>query len=96
MVARLIVLNENAAGTVFPLYKEETIIGRLSSADLVVEDGSVSRIHAKVFAKDSKYYAEDLDSSSGTFVNNKKIKSKQVLEQGDEIVVGSVKLKYEA
>ncbi len=59
-------------------------IGRDDGADIVVPLSFISRIHAKLLVKRGKLFIEDLESSNGTFVNDEKIKSRQ-LENGDEV-----------
>jgi len=62
----------------------EFTIGRDESANIVVPLSFISRIHAKLSIKKEKLFIEDLDSSNGTFVNDERIKSRQ-LENGDEV-----------
>ena len=62
----------------------EFTIGRDDAADIVVPLSFISRLHAKLLIKKSKLFIEDLGSSNGTFVNDEKIKSRQ-LQNGDEL-----------
>ena len=71
------------AGQFFQVNHKFTI-GRDDAADIVVPLSFISRLHAKLLIKKSKLFIEDLGSSNGTFVNDEKIKSRQ-LQNGDEL-----------
>ena len=55
-----------------------------------LEDLIISRLHAKfVFKKNkSKLYIIDLNSTNGTFVNDKKITTPRLLKSGDDLIFG--------
>ena len=57
--------------------KEKNIIsiGRTSDNDLVINNIKVSRKHARIEKKGEDWFLEDLDSSNGTFINGKRIKT---------------------
>ncbi len=48
-------------------------LGRDESADLIVEDASVSRVHLKLDVADGGYYVTDLGSRNGTFVRGERV-----------------------
>ena len=60
-------------GMIFPLNKPIFTIGRSLSNDLVLNDPTVSRFHAEIHYKDSRFLLLDKNSSTGTFLNNQKI-----------------------
>lgn len=74
--------------------EQAAILGRLDSNDIPVHDRKASREHAKIYKQGAQYAVVDLNSSNGTFVNGEKI-TKRVLEDGDEIRIGVVCLRYE-
>ena len=74
---------------------EPVTIGRLSDCDVPVADESVSRRHAEVRRQGSDIVVVDLGSTNGTKVNGAGVKQRQ-LADGDEITVGSTKLRFEA
>lgn len=78
---------------VVPLMRRETRIGRKLDNDLVIQDVLVSREHAKVIYEEGHFVAYDLESTGGTFINNKKI-SKGVLYTGDELSLASVTVTF--
>jgi len=65
------------------------VIGRAPDADLVLEDGQVSRHHTRVSpAADGSAVAEDLGSANGTFVNHNELHGPARLDPSDELLVG--------
>lgn len=71
-----------------------TLGKRKGEADIVVENMSVSRLHARITEENGKYYIEDLNSTNGTFKNGLRLQpyEKREMEEGDEIQVGRVPL----
>lgn len=69
-----------------------TIGKRKEEADIVLEDVSVSRLHARVVKEKEKYYIEDLNSTNGTFKNGLQLQpyERRELEPEDEIRTGRV------
>ena len=74
---------------------EPATIGRLAECEVVLGDSSVSRRHAEVRRQGSDFVIVDLGSTNGTKVNGAGVKERK-LADGDEITVGSVKLRFEA
>ena len=62
--------------------------------DVVLEDASVSRIHARIIQEGAEYYLEDLNSTNGTFKNGLRLQpyEKRKLDTGDELKCGRVVL----
>jgi len=69
-------------------------IGRAPRADFIVDAALVSRLHCRLTATDSHVEVEDLSSTNGTFVNNKKVERAN-LENGDRLRVGRVEMTVE-
>ncbi len=69
-----------------------TIGKRKEEADLVLEDISVSRLHARIVKEKEVYYIEDLNSTNGTFKNGLRLQpyERRELEAEDEIKTGRV------
>lgn len=86
--ATLTVLTGINAGQVFALDGTDHTIGRGTEADVWIEDGGVSRRHARVSCRsDGRYFVEDLGSTNGTFVANARIDVCEI-RPGDRIQVG--------
>jgi Nif-specific regulatory protein len=75
-------------GQIYPLQAgEETTIGRESSNQLCIPDGSVSRRHCVVRREADQFKIKDLESLNGTFVNDVPVKERQ-LAHGDRVRIG--------
>jgi pSer/pThr/pTyr-binding forkhead associated (FHA) protein len=85
--AALIVLEGPGKGDEHPLVEEMTI-GRTQENSLVRVERGVSRQHCRLRDEGGVFTIEDLGSSNGTLVNEKKIAGLEVLRHGDRIVVG--------
>jgi diguanylate cyclase (GGDEF)-like protein len=86
--ATLTILSGMNAGQVFALDGTEHVIGRGTEADLWVEDGGVSRRHARIACRgDGRYFVEDLGSTNGTFIGSQRIQSQEI-KNGDRIQLG--------
>ncbi len=62
--------------------------GRDTSNTVVLDDASVSRQHAEVFSASDGFYARDVNSRYGVFVNKAKINNAYHLDHGDRITLG--------
>lgn len=69
----------------------EVILGRSIESTVVINDPTVSARHARIYTYLSVSYIEDLNSSNGTFVNDKPVK-KHILKRGDVIRLGKYRL----
>lgn len=86
--ATLTVLTGINAGQVYALDGEEHFIGRGTDADIWVEDGGVSRRHARITCRpDGRYFIEDLGSTNGTFIGPERVEISEI-RLGDRIQVG--------
>ena len=70
------------------------MVGRRTN-DVVIENLSVSRSHARIRYEEEKYVLADLNSSNGTLVNGKRIE-KTDLHDGDLITVGKYELRFQS
>ena len=74
---------------------EGAVIGRSPrNSTLLVDDRTLSREHARLFAEDDALYIEDLASTNGTRVNDQPIapRTPTSLVRGDTLQLGAVKL----
>ncbi len=85
--ARLVVMAGARAGMRYAVDKE-LVIGRGETVDVLLEDGEISRHHARIFADDrGVYWVEDLGSRNGTFLNGLQLQ-KGELRFGDRLTLG--------
>jgi two-component system, cell cycle response regulator len=75
-------------GTRYPLADSPMVLGRGNDCDIRINDHSVSRRHARVQPGADGYYAVDLQSTNGTFVNDVPA-SICKLKDGDYLRVGN-------
>lgn len=76
------------------LREGDNIVGRSLSADVCVEDASVSRRHAVIRANGVEATIEDRGSKNGTYVGERRVRAVHRLADGDEIRVGKVRLRF--
>ena len=74
---------------------DETAIGRSKKSDIFLPSAIISSNHARIFFADGEFYAEDLGSKNGTFVNGKEVVKHPVrLKNGDKIAFANVKFVF--
>jgi pSer/pThr/pTyr-binding forkhead associated (FHA) protein len=73
--------------------KDILSIGRARDNDIVIENLSVSRNHARVRRQDGKYILTDLNSANGTYVNGVKVTKTEIVDD-DVITIGKHKLHF--
>lgn len=78
---------------VVPIMRRNTSIGRKLDNDLVIQDVLVSRQHAKIVFEDGQFTVYDLDSTGGTYINNKMV-ARAKLRNGDILNLSSVRVKF--
>lgn len=72
-------------------------IGRAEGCDIGLYGGKgVEKVHARILMDDTDYYIEDCQTPGGTFVNEKRVSEKQLLQSGDRIRVGDCVLIFRA
>lgn len=76
-----------------PLTKNVTRFGRQLDNDIVLQDESISRNHAEILSEDGKYILSDKQSTSGTFVNGRRIVH-CVLNSGDLISLAGIQIMF--
>jgi pSer/pThr/pTyr-binding forkhead associated (FHA) protein len=93
--ACLEIRNGALEGRRFALEGDETLIGRGPSADVTLADEGVSREHAVLSFDEetSGWTLEDLQSTNGTRVNGKRVRS-SALQSGDELQIGNTRLAF--
>lgn len=73
--------------------ERQIYLGRKTTNDFVLEDDSVSRIHAYIAYERHRHVLYDAGSLNGTFVNKKPVSSCE-LKDGDKILIGNTMLTY--
>lgn len=79
------------------LNKLPLTVGKLAGmVDMIIDEQSISRMHARFTRSGSKIYITDLNSTNGTFRNGMRLtpNSSELIEPGDEIRLGKLKFIY--
>ena len=93
--ARLVIKDGGFEGLAFELTAAETLIGRNPTTDITLLDDGISREHAIILydADSDSYSLEDLQSTNGTQVDGKRVRS-VTLSSGDEVQVGRTRFEF--
>jgi pSer/pThr/pTyr-binding forkhead associated (FHA) protein len=68
-------------------------IGRMRENDLVIDNLSVSRFHARLHLEGGRVFLEDGGSENGTYRNDQRVHGRVELAPGDRIVLGKHQLR---
>jgi len=72
---------------------DEMTVGRAAGCGVSLPDDTfVSQLHARVFRRDGDVFVEDLGSTNGTYLNDKKVTSAVPLRKGDKVRFGRTTL----
>ena len=82
-----------AGATLVPIMGAVTRLGRSLSADVEIDEPTVSRRHALIVREDGGTYLLDDGSRNGTWHNGVRV-SRVALRDGDEIMLGGARLRY--
>lgn len=86
---------EDQGGVVFRLPSGSSkTVGRAARVDFVLDAALVSRVHCRITAGDETLEVEDLASTNGTFVNDRRI-VKGRAAAGDRLRIGRAELTVE-
>lgn len=70
--------------------KPEIILGRDPDSDLRIPDETISIRHCKLTYHHKQWWANDLNSTNGSFLNDNPIESAVIITSGDELRLGNV------
>jgi phosphoserine phosphatase RsbU/P len=85
--ARLKILRDGDADSLYPLQDRPFTVGRRSDNELKINDRHVSRYHARFSPEAGRWVLRDLESKLGTFVNGQRI-AEHTLVDGDVVTLG--------
>ena len=92
-MAKLIVKLDTDVIDHIDLRQGDMKIGRRPGCDVFLDNLAVSGEHANIFTIGDDSFIQDLSSTNGTFINNKRI-TKHHLRNGDTIAIGKYALVY--
>lgn len=97
VVGWFVVLNGPQKGEDFRIREGPNTIGSAADADIVLHDTAISGKHASLRYKDHKFTITDLDSTNGTFLNDRTDPiAREELKDNDIIRLGEVVLKFKS
>jgi hypothetical protein len=92
-VTRMLVLLDPERPMKYPLFKETMTIGRADSADIQIDNGFLSRLHARIVSTADGVLIEDVESKNGIRVNMKVV-ARQALRHGDVVDLGRLRFRF--
>lgn len=69
--------------------RSEVSVGRYDGNDLVIDDNTVSRVHAVISYKDGDLFILDKNSTGGVYVDGKRIEGKTEMDDDDVVRIGN-------
>jgi serine phosphatase RsbU (regulator of sigma subunit) len=84
------------AGRRFQIDSDETVIGRSGGLPITLEGANISRRHARILREGTQFFVEDLGSSNGTYINDRKITARTPLASNDTLRVGPYSFRFQA
>ena len=94
LVAWLIPLDGPQGGQLLEL-RARAIVGTAPDCDVVVKDPSVSGRHAEFVAQGNVFRVNDLGSTNGTFVNDRRVTNAELVD-GDTLRLGRTPFKFKS
>lgn len=91
---KILVLEEGEKVNEVTVKQDTYVLGRHDTCDIVLEDKTISRKHARLEIREDEAFIEDLGSRNGTYLNGQKMARRQVTS-GDIIVIGKFSVRLE-
>jgi pSer/pThr/pTyr-binding forkhead associated (FHA) protein len=90
--ARLTVVDRiDAIPAEYAVLKPEVSVGRGEDNDIVIPHASVSRNHARLMRRDGAFELADLNSTNGSYVNNRPVQGSAQVANGSELRFGDIR-----
>jgi pSer/pThr/pTyr-binding forkhead associated (FHA) protein len=67
-------------------------IGRGESCHIRLSDTYASTMHARIFSREGTWFVEDLGSTNGTYLNQRRVTAPAELRAGDQLRIGKTVL----
>ncbi len=90
--ARLVALDRiDPVPAEYSLMKDEISIGRGEENDVVIPHASVSRQHARLMRRDGGFELMDLNSTNGSYVDDRQVHGSAFLSAGTQLRLGDIR-----
>jgi pSer/pThr/pTyr-binding forkhead associated (FHA) protein len=76
--------------------QEPLQVGRADACQIKLGDTYISQFHARLFPRDGNWYVEDLGSTNGTYLNQRKLTGPSEVHAGDVVRLGKTTLELKA
>ena len=76
--------------------EEALHVGRAEACQIRLGDTYISQFHARLFPRDGTWYIEDLGSTNGTYLNQRKLTGPSEVHAGDVVRLGKTTLELKA
>ena len=93
VVGWFVAMSGDQKGEDFRLHDGKNSVGSGTDSQIALKDSTVSSQHASVRYEDGKFFVTDLDSSNGTYLNDRKI-VREELKDNDMIRFGEIIVKF--
>jgi diguanylate cyclase (GGDEF)-like protein len=87
------VINGVDLGKKYSLAQASTVVGRSSKVDIQIDEDAISRSHAVIENHGNKFMLRDLESTNGTYVNDRDVREKRLVD-GDQVKIGRTIFKF--
>ena len=95
VVGWLVAMNGEQKGEDFRLQEGQNMIGATADCQITLKDATVTEKHASLRYQDGKFFLTDLDSTNGTFLNDRTERiAREELRDNDMIRIGDITLKF--
>jgi hypothetical protein len=94
-VGWVVILSGTGKGQDFRLVTGKNVMGTAADCDIVLPDKYMSSRHAVLRHEEGTFVLVDLDSTNGTFVNDRRV-SKEELIDNDRVRLGRTELKFKS
>ena len=95
-LATLVGRGDKFKGQRFPIRVPVVNVGRADYNDIVLNDESVSTVHAKLQRREGVWVLVDLDSTNGSFVDGEKVSGESSIVPGSLLRFGAVGVMFES
>ena len=95
-MASLFIISGDQKGDYYPLGVRTNVVGRDEALPIQILDDLVSRKHLQIRydKRQRRYFALDMKSKHGVFINDRKITEETALADGDEVLIGDTTLLF--
>jgi hypothetical protein len=93
VVGWFVAMSGDQKGEDFRLHDGKNSVGSGADSQIALKDSTVSEQHASIRHEDGKFFLTDLDSSNGTYLNDRKI-VREELKDNDMIRFGEIIVKF--